>query len=60
MLAAIRAVREVLAEIKATGSAATLGDRCASFEEFMALAGLPEVQEAERRYGIPDADRTSM
>lgn len=59
-LAAIKAVREVLAEIKRTGSAATLGERCATFREFMELAGLPEVQEAEVRYGLPEDARTSV
>lgn len=28
--------------------------------EFMDLAGLPEVQEAERRYGLPDEARTAL
>jgi carboxyvinyl-carboxyphosphonate phosphorylmutase len=59
-LAAIKAVREVLAEIKRTGSVATLGERCATFREFMELAGLPEVQEAEVRYGLPEDARTSV
>lgn len=59
-LAAIKAIREVLAEIKRVGSAATLGERCATFREFMELAGLPEIQEAERRYGVPEEARTSV
>jgi carboxyvinyl-carboxyphosphonate phosphorylmutase len=59
-LAAIRAVRGVLAEIKRVGSTATLGDRCATFREFMELAGLAEIQEAERRYGMPEDTRTSV
>jgi 2-methylisocitrate lyase-like PEP mutase family enzyme len=59
-LAAMKAVREVLAEIKRTGSAATLGDRCATFAEFMEVAGLPEIQDAERRYGLPDVARTEI
>ena len=60
MLAAIKAVSEVLTEIKTTGSTAGLWDRCAGFAEFLELAGLGEVQEAERRYGTPDAERTSI
>lgn len=59
-LAAIKAIREVLAEIGRTGSVATLGDRCATFREFMELAGLPEIQEAEIRYGLPEDARTSV
>jgi carboxyvinyl-carboxyphosphonate phosphorylmutase len=59
-MAAIKAIREVLAEIKRTGSAANLGDRCATFREFMELAGLPEIQEAEVRYGLPEDARTSV
>jgi hypothetical protein len=43
-----KAVREVLAEIK-PGFSSHLGDRCATFAEFMELAGLPEIQEAEQR-----------
>jgi carboxyvinyl-carboxyphosphonate phosphorylmutase len=58
--AAMKAVREVLAEIKRTGSAATLGDRCATFAEFMELAGLPEIQDAEQRYGVPNGARTAI
>ena len=59
-LAAIRAVREVLAEIRRTGTTAGLGDRCASFRDFMELAGLPEIQEAERRFGLPEDARTAV
>ncbi len=59
-LAAIKGIRDVLAEIKRTGSVATLGARCASFREFMDLAGLPEIQEAEIRYGLPEDARTSV
>jgi len=59
-LAAIKAMREVLAEIKATGSAAGVLDRCASFQEFFELGGLSEVQELEARFGLPDDPRTSI
>lgn len=58
--AAMKAVREVLAEIKRTGSAAGLDDRCATFTEFMELAGLPEIQEAEQRYGVPSEAQTAI
>ncbi len=59
-LAAIKGIRDVLAEIKRTGSVATLGAQCATFREFMDLAGLPEIQEAEIRYGVPEDTRTSV
>ncbi|MBI2320955.1 MAG: isocitrate lyase/phosphoenolpyruvate mutase family protein, partial [Chloroflexi bacterium] len=59
-LAAIKAMREVLAEIRATGTAATVRDRCATFEDLMDLAGLPEVQAMERRYGLPEEAYTRM
>lgn len=59
-LAAIKAMREVLAEIKATGTAAGVLDRCASFQEFFDLAGLSEVQQLEARFGLPDEARTSI
>jgi 2-methylisocitrate lyase-like PEP mutase family enzyme len=59
-VAAYRAVEEVLADIKKSGSAAGIVDRCASFAEFMDLAGLPEVQQAEERYGTPETARTAI
>lgn len=59
-LAAIKAMREVLAEMKATGSAASVLDRCASFQEFFELGGLSEVQELEARFGLPEEARTSI
>lgn len=59
-LAAIKGIRDVLAEIKRTGSVATLGAQCATFREFMDLAGLPEIQAAEIRYGVPEDTRTSV
>jgi 2,3-dimethylmalate lyase len=50
-LAAIKTMREVLAEIRRTGSVAGVLDRCASFDEFTALGGLPQFQEVEKRFG---------
>ncbi|MEM5316848.1 oxaloacetate decarboxylase [Paraburkholderia sp. JHI869] len=52
-LAAIKAMREVLTEIKSTGTVAGVVDRCATFKEFTALGGLKELQEVEKRYGVP-------
>lgn len=53
-LAAIKAMREVLAEIKRTGSVASILDRCASFPEFTSLGGLTHLQEIEKRFGTPE------
>lgn len=49
-LAAIKAVGDVLAEIKRTGSVAGVLNQCAGFDEFIALGGLAAFQDAERRY----------
>jgi len=53
-LAAIKAMREVLAEIQRTGSVAGILDRCASFPEFTSLGGLAHLQEIEKRFGTPE------
>jgi 2-methylisocitrate lyase-like PEP mutase family enzyme len=53
-LAAIRAIEEVLAEIKRSKTVAGVLDRCATFEEFTALGGLAEFNEIERRFAAPD------
>ena len=47
ILAAIPAMRNVLSELKRTGSVAGLRDRVATFKEFTEIAGLPEVQKLE-------------
>jgi 2-methylisocitrate lyase-like PEP mutase family enzyme len=51
-LAAIRAMSEVFAEIRRTGSVAGVLQHCASFQEFTALGGLPGIQEIERRFAV--------
>jgi 2-methylisocitrate lyase-like PEP mutase family enzyme len=53
-LAAIRAMADVFAEIRASGSIAGIVDRCASFSEFTALGGLQAFEDVERRFGVPD------
>ena len=53
-LAAIKAMAEVLAEIKRTGTVAGVVDRCASFQEFTALGGLPQLQQLEKRFAVAD------
>jgi 2-methylisocitrate lyase-like PEP mutase family enzyme len=59
-LAAIKAVQNVLAVIRATGSTANLTEECADFAEFMDLAGLRQVQVSERKYDIAEQQRTSI
>jgi len=59
-LAAIRSVQKILAVIKETGSTAAIADECADFAEFMNLSGLPDVQAAERKYGIAEKLRTAI
>jgi 2-methylisocitrate lyase-like PEP mutase family enzyme len=51
-LAAIKAMTEVLAEMKRSGGAAAIVDRCASFAQFTALGDLAEWQEVEKRFGV--------
>jgi 2-methylisocitrate lyase-like PEP mutase family enzyme len=53
-LAAIKAMAEVLAEIRRTGTVAGVLDRCASFEEFTSLGGLAQLQQLEKRFAVPD------
>jgi 2-methylisocitrate lyase-like PEP mutase family enzyme len=60
ILAAIPAMQGVLRELKATGSIAGLRGKVTTFREFTEIAGLPEVQELEARYGIPEDQRASL
>ena len=53
ILAAIKAVKEVLGEIKRSGSVAGILDRCASFQEYTDAGGLPDFQEVERKFAVP-------
>jgi methylisocitrate lyase len=45
-----RAVRELFAEIAATGSSAAFADRMIRFDEFNRLVGLSEIREREQYY----------
>lgn len=53
-LAAIKAMTQVLAEIKRCGTVTGILDQCASFQEYTALGGLERLQEAEKRFGVPE------
>ena len=57
LLAAIRAERRVLEEIKSSGSIAGLMNEIASFTEFFDLLGMGEVQRLEERYGVAEEAR---
>ena len=50
LFAAIRAMRTVLRELKASGDPGTYADRIASFGEAMELMGMREVRALEARY----------
>ena len=60
ILAAIPAVQHMLAELRRTGTIGHLRDRMATFKEFTEIAGLPEVQKIEERYGVPEDQRASL
>jgi len=60
ILAAIPAMQGLLRELKRTGSIAHLRDKVATFRQFTDIAGLPEVQALEERYGIPEDQRAGL
>ena len=60
ILAAIPAMQNMLKELKRTGTIAHLRDKVATFKQFTDIAGLPEIQQLEERYGVPDDQRTSL
>jgi 2,3-dimethylmalate lyase len=60
ILAAIPAMRSVLRELKSQGGVAQIRSKVATFKEFTDIAGLPEIQELEARYGVPDDQRASL
>jgi 2-methylisocitrate lyase-like PEP mutase family enzyme len=60
ILAAIPAMRALLRELKTEGGIARVRDKVATFKEFTEIAGLPEIQELEKRYGVPEDQRASL
>lgn len=60
ILAAIPAMRRMLRELKKGGGVGKLRDEAATFKEFTDIAGLPEIQELEQRYGVPEDQRASL
>lgn len=55
-LAAIKAIRETFAEMRASGSVAGVLDRCAGFKEFTTLGGIETFNEVERRFAADETD----
>ena len=60
ILAAIPAMQAMLRELKAKGSIADVRAKVTTFKEFTEIAGLPEVQQLEERYGVPEDQRASL
>ena len=60
LLAAIPAMQSALRELKRAGSIAQLRETVATFKEFTDIAGLPEVQQLEARYGVPENERAGL
>ena len=60
ILAAIPAMQALLRELKAKGSIADIRAKVTTFREFTEIAGLPEVQQLEERYGVPEDQRASL
>ena len=51
---------DFLRELKKTGSIAHMRDKVANFKQFTDIAGLPEVQALENRYGLPEDQRAGL
>jgi 2,3-dimethylmalate lyase len=60
ILAAIPAMRALLRELKTKGSIAEARGTAATFREFTEIAGLPEIQRLEERYGVAEDQRASL
>jgi 2-methylisocitrate lyase-like PEP mutase family enzyme len=60
LLAAIPAMRRMLRELKTAGGIGGIRHEVATFKELTEIAGLPEVQELENRYGLPEDQRAGL
>ena len=56
----IPAMQNLLRELKRAGSIAHLRDQVATFKQFTDIAGLPEIQQLEERYGVPEDQRAAL
>jgi hypothetical protein len=60
ILAAIPAMRSMLQHLKKGGGIGAMREQAATFKEFTDIAGLPEIQELEKRYGVPEDQRAGL
>ena len=60
ILAAIPAMQNLLRELHKTGSIAHMRDKVANFKQFTEIAGLPEIQKLEQKYGLPEDQRAGL
>ncbi|MGZ8198567.1 MAG: isocitrate lyase/PEP mutase family protein [Burkholderiales bacterium] len=60
ILAAIPAMQAMLRHLKKGGGISDMRDKAATFKEFTEIAGLPEIQKLEERYGVPEDQRASL
>ena len=60
LLAAIPAMEAMLQELKTKGSIAEIRSKVADFKHFTDVAGLPEIQELEECYGVPEERRAGL
>jgi hypothetical protein len=50
----------MLRHLKRGGGISEMRSRAATFKEFTEIAGLPEIQQLEERYGVPEDQRASL
>jgi 2-methylisocitrate lyase-like PEP mutase family enzyme len=60
LLAAVPAIEHTFAELARTGTVGHIRPHIADFRQFTDIAGLPQVQQLEQRYGVPDEQRTTL
>lgn len=60
LMAAVPAIEHTFAELARTGTVGHLRPRIADFRQFTDIAGLPQVQALEERYGVPEEQRTTL
>ena len=52
VMAAVKAMRDVLTDIKRTGNSLAVWDRMVTFDEFWEIGGLSKVKALENKYGV--------
>jgi 2-methylisocitrate lyase-like PEP mutase family enzyme len=60
LMAAVPAIEHTFSELARTGTVGHLRPHIADFRRFTDIAGLPDVQQLEARYGVPDEQRTTL